>query len=149
MPKHLSVTQASVTSLFTAAVGVVVSVVTPLSGEKQAIVAAGGVVIAAVFAVIHLVEAIHASKVKITLADLESGIREVAQEEVAKVPVQRVAEDVIRAHGLSDIGSLVKAELDRILVATGLEQAKVAAQAAAVTPAAPADPNVPAVPPAA
>lgn len=141
--RHLTVTQASVTSLFTAVVGVVLSVVTPLAPEKQAIVAAGGIVIAAVFAVAHLVAAIHAGKVKVTLSDLESGIRALAQDEVGKVNFSAVAEAVLNAHGLSDVGGVVRGELNKILVSNGLESAKAEAAVPVV------DPNAPAAPPAA
>jgi hypothetical protein len=149
MFSKLTVTQASVTALFVSAVGVVCSVVTPLSGEKSAILAAGSLVIAAVFAVVHLIEAIHASKVKVTLTDLEDGVRALAKDEIGKVNLSAVAEDVVSAHGLSDISGLVKQELNKILVATGLEQAKATAVLPVEAPAPVTDPAVVPAPPAA
>lgn len=138
MPK-LNVTQASVTALFVWIVGQVVALVPNLGNEQQVLVSAGSTVIAAVFAIVHLVQDYATQKKHITLAELEDGVRNLVQNEVGKVNFAQIAEGVIAGHGLGNISAVVRSELDKILVASGLEQQKAAAQAAA-----PADPNAPA-----
>lgn len=138
MPKHLTVTQATLTAAFIWIVGQAVAFVPSISNEQQVLVSAGSLVIAAVFAVVHLVRDFTISKTKITLADLEDGIRTLAKDEASKIPVAQIANDVLSAHGLSNVEQLVKSELNKILLASGLETQKAAAVAEVPAPAAPA-----------
>lgn len=143
MPKHLTVTQASLTSLFVYLVGQAVAFVPAISSQQQQLISVGSLVIAAVFALAHLVQDFAANKAKITLSDLEGGIRSLAKEEVGKVPFTQIAEDVVSGHGLSDVEGLVKSELNKILLATGLEHAQAQADAAVVAATPVASPVVP------
>lgn len=91
IPK-LNVTQAGVTSLFIALIGQIVAFLPSLSSEQTALVSGGSFVIAAVFAGIHafsdfgeVVSDARTGKVKVTLTELEDGIRTFADDEISKV----------------------------------------------------------------
>jgi hypothetical protein len=128
MPKHLTVTQASVTALLVWGVGQAVAFVPSVSNSQQILISTGSLVIAAVFAALHLVgAAVVASKQKATLGELEGGVRTLAKDEIGKINLTKVAEGVISAHGLNNVEQVVRDELNKILVRTGLEQAKVQA----------------------
>lgn len=126
MPKNLTATQASLTALFIYIVGQAVAFVPSLSSSQQNLISAGSLVIAAVFALIHLVEHFAAAGSGVTLTDLESGIRSLAKDEIAKVPFTQIAESALDGKGLSDPKALVQSELNKILLRTGFESLKTA-----------------------
>lgn len=124
MPK-LNVTQASITSLFIYLIGQLVAFIPALSPEKQSLISTGSLVIAGVFALVHgvesavsLVREYLASKNKVTLADLESGIRSFAQDEISKVNLTGDVEKLLddrHLPTLADLTTAVQTEIRKLL----------------------------------
>lgn len=107
---NLSVTQASATSLLIFIVGKVVAYVPSLAPEKAAAISTGTLVIAVAFAAVHAVHSVVdlvaqyvASNQKVTLADLEQGIRSLAKDEIGKLNLTSDVEAVLSTKSFPSI----------------------------------------------
>lgn len=151
IPK-LNVTQASVTSLFIYIVGQAVTFVPGLSPEKTQLISVGTLVIASVFGLIHVIHAVVdlvaqyiAGNQKVTLSDLEGGVRNLAKDEIGKINITSEVENLLagkKLPSLTDIEQAIDKKISDALDNVHLVKlvpggAEAAAPAPAVDPAAP------------
>jgi hypothetical protein len=140
---RLNPTQASVTAALIYVVGQVVAFVPSLSAEQQNLISIGTLVIAIVFAAIHLMHVIievvrdfAAGKAKVTLSDLEGGIRSFVRDEISKTDLTAGVEQVVagKVPTVADLRGLMQSEL-RALLGAGTPPAPAPAAAAPAPPA--------------
>jgi hypothetical protein len=124
---HLSIKQSGLTSLFVMIVGQLVAFVPAFGPDKQALIAAGTTVIAAVFLIANAIHAVVASKV--TAGDLEGGVQTLVKSELDKVDFNALVKDGLSGQNLS---ALVQGELSKILSAAAV---RIPAAAPAASPA--------------
>lgn len=113
----LSPTQAGVTSLFVYIVGQAVAFVPSLSNDQQQLISIGTLVIAAVFMLVHaahaaigLVQQFIDGRQKVTLAELEDGVRRITQDELGKVDLASLATSAMAGQ----LPTLVEQEVSRL-----------------------------------
>lgn len=142
---RLNPTQASVTAAVIYVIGQAVAFVPSLSGEQQNLISIGSLIVAIVFAAIHLAHLVvdvvrdfAAGKVKLSLSDVESGVRSLVQDELSKTDLTGDVEKVLsgRIPTESDLRAAAQAELRKLLGEAPLPPA-VAAPATPAPSAAP------------
>lgn len=121
---RLNATQASITAAFIFIVGQIVALVPSLGAEKTQLLSIGTTVITVVFLLVHLGHAaigvirdFTSGKVKVTLGEMEGGIRSLAQDEIGKVNLSQKILELLsgRLPTTSDITGIVQAELRKLL----------------------------------
>lgn len=143
---HFKITQASLISLFTTVVGFLVAFVPNFASDQQVLIAAGTSTLSAAFLIANAVHAFIASKVSVS--DLEKGIRDLAKDEIGKVNLNGLVQDALKGVNLD---SLVRDELSTVLsrAAGTVTTAAPLAGGPVTASAAPAAPETPQAPPAA
>lgn len=143
---RLNPTQASITAAVIYLIGQVVAFVPSLSSEQQELVSIGSLVVAIVFAAIHLVHALiglvrdfMAGRVKLTLSDVEDGVRSLVRDEIGKTDLTADVEKAVagKVPTVTDLRGLVQSELRDLLGSGSPPSPAPAVQAAAAAPAAP------------
>lgn len=139
---RLNPTQASVTAAVIYVIGQLVAFVPSLSAEQQNLISIGSLIVAVVFAVIHLAHAVidvvrdfAAGKVKLNLSDVEDGVRSLVQDELGKTDLTADVQKVLagRIPTESDLRAAAQVELRKLLG----ESAAAQAPSAVAAPAAP------------
>ena len=129
---HFKITQASLITALTFIVGQIVAFVPAFGPDKQILISAGTALISATFLIANAIHAVVATKV--SAKDLEGDVVSMAKTEVGKLNVNALVHDAISGQ---NIEQLVKNELNKVLIAAGLEAKRQETIAEAPAPVAP------------
>lgn len=114
VPKtHLTITQAGVTSALVTIVGWIVAFIPAFGPDKQALIAGGSTLIAAVFMLANAGHKLADSNVSV--ADVKAGAVDAARLELSRVDFNGLVQDAVESKGAPDVSALVQAEVQRVL----------------------------------